>query len=123
VASPPRVEGHIDIPDDARAAILGGLQDAVGKRGGTATSAYSGFDLRAFPLAGKTGTAQKVTQQDYSVFVAFGPVAEPKYSCAGVIEEGGFGRQAGAMVRRMFEGIAGFPIQPVRVVSGAGSER
>jgi penicillin-binding protein 2 len=123
VASPPRVEGHIDIPDDARAAILGGLQDALGKRGGTAAGAYSGFDLRAFPLAGKTGTAQKISQQDYSVFVAFGPVAEPKYSCAGVIEEGGFGRQAGAMVRRMFEGIAGFPIQPVRVVSGAGSER
>jgi penicillin-binding protein 2 len=123
VASPPRVEGHIDIPDDARAAILGGLQDALGKRGGTASGAYDGFDLRAFPLAGKTGTAEKPPQQDYSVFVAFGPVPEPKYACAGVIEEGGFGRQAGAMVRRMFEGIAGFPLQPVRVVSGKASER
>jgi penicillin-binding protein 2 len=123
VASPPRVEGHIDIPDDARAAILGGLQDAVGKRGGTAIGAYSGFDLKAFPIAGKTGTAEKPPQQDYSLFVAFGPVPEPKYSCAAVVEEGGYGRQAGAMVRRMFEGIAGFTIRPVRVVAEGGSER
>jgi penicillin-binding protein 2 len=123
VASPPAVEGHVDIPDDARAAILGGLVDAVGKKQGTAVGAFSGFDLSSYPLAGKTGTAQKSGQQDYSVFVAFGPLPEPKYSCSAVIEEGGFGRQAAAMVRRMFEGIAGFTIQPVRVVAEGGAER
>ncbi len=122
IETSPAVEGHVDIPDDARSAILGGLQDAVGKKGGTAYGAFNGFDLRSFSLAGKTGTAEKLGQQDYSVFVAFGPVATPKYTCAAVIEEGGFGRQAGAMVRRMYEGIAGFPIQPVRVVIEGGSE-
>ncbi len=120
--TPPAVEGHVDVPDGARSAILAGLQDAVGQRGGTAYGAFEGFDLRSFPLAGKTGTAEKLGEQDYSVFVAFGPVANPKYTCAAVIEEGGFGRQAAAMVRRAFEGIAGFPIQPVRVVVQGGSE-
>jgi penicillin-binding protein 2 len=123
VASPPAVEGHVDIPDDARSTILGGLQDSLDKKQGTAVGAFSGFDLSSYPLAGKTGTAEKSGQQDYSVFVAFGPLPEPKYSCSAVIEEGGYGRQAGAMVRRMFEGIAGFTIQPVRVVTEGGAER
>lgn len=122
VETPPAVEGHVDIPDAARSAILGGLQDAVGENRGTAFGAFEGFDLRSFPLAGKTGTAEKLGEQDYAVFVAFGPVANPKYTCAAVIEEGGFGRQAGAMVRRVFEGIAGFPIQPVRVVTQGRAE-
>ena len=47
-------------------------------------------------------------------------VVGPVCACAAVIEEGGYGRQSGALVRRMFEGIAGFAIEPVRTVSEAG---
>ena len=103
--------------------IIGGLTDVVSKQGGTAVGAFEGFPLDQYPIAGKTGTAQKAGQQAYSVFVGFGPVPSPKYSVAVVIEQGGFGRQAGALVRRMFEGIAGFTIGPVRTVTQGGTER
>lgn len=118
----PDVEGHVELPDEFRSVLLRGLEGAVGGDRGTAVGAFEGFDLNRFGIAGKTGTAEKPPQQDYAVFVGFGPLPEPKFSCAAIIEQGGFGRQAGALVRRMFEGIAGFRIQPVRVVSQGGSE-
>jgi penicillin-binding protein 2 len=124
VSLPPQVEGHIDISDADRAAIIGGLNDVVSQRGGTAVGAFEGFPLSRYQVAGKTGTAQKQGKQDYAVFVGFGPMVSPKYAIAVVIEQGGFGRQAGALVRRMFEGIAGLPIGPVRTVTQGGtSER
>ncbi len=121
VSLPPQVEGHIDISDADRAALIGGLNDVVSERGGTAVGAFEGFPLGRYQVAGKTGTAQKAGQQDYAVFVGFGPMVSPKYAIAVVIEQGGFGRQAGALVRRMFEGIAGLPIGPVRTVTQGGN--
>ena len=123
VSVPPQVEGHIDISDADRTALIGGFRDVVSQRGGTAVSAFEGFPLAKYSIAGKTGTAQKAGQQDYSVFVGFGPVPAPKYAIAVIIEQGGFGRQSAALVRRMFEGIAGLPIGPVRTVTQGGIER
>ena len=69
------------------------------------------FPLADFPVAGKTGTAQKVsgsdTDADYSLFIGFGPVPESRYVVAAVIEEAGFGSQVAApLVARILEPIA-----------------
>lgn len=112
-----------DFPDSVRDPLITGLEDVVASDGGTALSAFSGFPLSQYPIAGKTGTAQKAKEQDYSLFVAFGPLPKPQYVVSMVIEEGGYGRQAAAGVRRMFEVLGGFTPQPVRVVSGTSQER
>ena len=123
VAAKPRVASNVDIPDDARNALIAGFEDVVGAKGGTASAAFAGFPLDEYPIAGKTGTAQRSKEQDYAVFAAFGPVTAPKYAVSVVMEEGGFGRQAAAVVRRVFDGLAGHPLTDVRVVSGVGGER
>ena len=69
-----------------------------------------------------TGTAQRGKKQDTSLFVGFGPLPNPRYVVVIVIEEGGFGRQAGAGVRRVFEGLCGLPVLPVRSVTSGGEE-
>ncbi len=62
------------------------------------------FPLDAWPVAGKTGTAQKEGQADYAWFVAFGPttwpergwVYTPEVVIAMVLEEAGFGGDVAA---------------------------
>jgi penicillin-binding protein 2 len=93
---------------------------AVGSPSGTAYSAFTGFPLASFPLAGKTGTAQVVGKQDTSLFCAFGPVNDPRYVVAVVMEESGFGASSAAPVaRRIFDGIAGVALKPVSTVGGS----
>ena len=119
----PIVESQIDLPDEIRNPMLLGLQDVVRARGGTALKAFLGFPLSQFPIAGKTGTAERSKKQDNALFVGFGPVQNPKYVVAAVIEEGGYGRQTGALVRRMFEGLGGFTVNPVRTVQDKSREQ
>jgi penicillin-binding protein 2 len=119
----PIVEGQIELPDELREPIVAGLRDVVSVRGGTALKAFTGFPLGRYPIAGKTGTAQKINEQDYAVFVAFGPLPTPQYVVTVILEEGGYGRQAAAVVRRIFEGLAGFEPGPVRVVTDSSRER
>jgi penicillin-binding protein 2 len=119
----PIVEHQIDLPDEIRNPMLLGLQDVVGARGGTAVKAFIGFPLAQFSIAGKTGTAERSKKQDNALFVGFGPVQNPKYVVAAVIEEGGYGRQTGALVRRMFEGLGGFTVNPVRTVQDKSREQ
>ena len=123
IVSKPLVEGTVDLPDSLRDPAIAGLRDVVGADGGTARQAFAGFPLDTFPIAGKTGTAQRFREQDYAVFVGFGPLPAPKYVVSMVIEEGGFGRQAGAGVRRIFEGLAGLTVGDVRTVTGVTKER
>lgn len=119
----PIVEHQIDLPDEIRNPMLLGLQDVVRARGGTAVKAFIGFPLSEFPIAGKTGTAERSKKQDNALFIGFGPVQDPKYVVAAVIEEGGYGRQTGALVRRMFEGLGGFTVNPVRTVQDKSREQ
>ncbi len=123
VSVTPIVEHQIDLPDEIRNPMLLGFQDVVRARGGTALKAFLGFPLSQFPIAGKTGTAERSKKQDNALFVGVGPVQSPKYVVAAVIEEGGFGRQTGALVRRMFEGLGGFTVNPVRTVQDNSREQ
>jgi penicillin-binding protein 2 len=51
----------------------------------------SDFDIIPVALAGKSGTAEVAGKDDYAWFVAYGPVEDPKYCVACVIEQGGGG--------------------------------
>jgi penicillin-binding protein 2 len=104
----PVVKGRVPLPPEVYAPILQGLQGVVSQPGGTATAAFSGFDLTHFPLAGKTGTAQVTGKGDTSLFASFGPVGAPRYTIVAVLEESGFGADAAApVVRHVWETVTG----------------
>ena len=104
----PDGHGHVSLPPNVYDPILQGLQGVVSQHGGTAFTAFQGFDLTAFPLAGKTGTAQVTGKGDTSLFASFGPVGHPQYTIVAVLEESGFGADAAApVVRHVWETVTG----------------
>ena len=104
----PVVRGRVSLPPQIYDPILQGLEGVVSQPGGTATSAFAGFDLAKFPLAGKTGTAQVVGKGDTSLFASFGPVGAPRYTIVAVLEQSGFGADAAApVVRHVWETVTG----------------
>ncbi len=113
----PRVLRQVALPPEVRDPILEGLREAISSEEGTAFEPFAGFPLDTFPLAGKTGTAQTRANEDVfdtSLFVGFGPVFNPEYVVAAVLEEAGFGSTAAApAVRRLFDVLAGVaPLPP-----------
>jgi penicillin-binding protein 2 len=114
------VTRKVDLPGDVRNPIEQGLSGAVQDPRGTAYSAFTGFDLKAFPVAGKTGTAQVAGKQDTALFAAYGPVGNPRVSVSVVLEQAGFGGQAAAPVaRRVMAVVAGQPVEPIKLGSSA----
>jgi penicillin-binding protein 2 len=117
--------GHVTIRPQWRDTFLQGLL-GVPQGGGTASGAFEGFDLAGYPIAGKTGTSQKVGEEDSALFVGFGPVRngrvpepsqEASYVVSTVLEEvGQFGGTVAApAVRQVFDGLrdsAYFPQVP-----------
>ncbi len=95
-------------------AIVHSGMDAVTNQGGTA--ARSRIDIEGFDMAGKTGTAQvrRITgdlrgrsadsipweYRDHALFIAFAPVAEPRYAISVVIEHGGGGSKTAAPIAK-----------------------
>ena len=70
---------------EVRQILYDGLAGVTTASGGTAVGTFAGFDQRAFPVVGKTGTAQvefyengqQKFKADTSVFAAFGPDLRP----------------------------------------------
>jgi penicillin-binding protein 2 len=81
---------------------------------GTAASAFSGFDLDGFAVAGKTGTAQVDGKADTAVFASFAPASAPEYAIAVFMEESGFGGSNAAPVSRaLYDALSGaVPLDP-----------
>jgi len=111
----PSQVGAVELPADWRDPMIAGLL-GVQSGEGTAAEAFSGFDLGAFPIAGKTGTAQVTGKGDFAWYVGFGPVRQgqmAEYVVSVIIEAaegstGGFGGDLAAPVaRRMFDGLSG----------------
>ncbi len=90
-APPPR--RRIQIDPEYRSVILDGLHDAAQVSGGTSYEVFGGFPV---PVAGKTGTAQRVGQADQSWYLVLAPYPDPKIVTAVTIEEGGFGAESAA---------------------------
>ncbi len=109
---PPKVVTHVIVPPVDRAAMIRGFEGAI--QYGTGGQTFAGFPLSQFPLAGKTGTASVVGQAPDSLFVAWGPVNNPKYVISAVVTGGGFGAVGAApMVRSLFTYLMSHPVKPV----------
>jgi penicillin-binding protein 2 len=112
----PKISGHVSYPPAAYQAMLQGFEGAVQDPSGTAYNAFTGFPLSQFPLAGKTGTATTNEQQPNSWFVGWGPLPNPSYLIAVVVQGGGYGASAAApVVRQGFDYLVAHPEAPARL--------
>jgi penicillin-binding protein 2 len=104
----PHVNAHLPLDATELAVIQQGLEDVISGADGTARSAFAGFPLDRYPLAGKTGTAQiGETANNDAWFVAYGPTDDPQYVIAVYVEKtfGHGGEIAAPVARQIFEGI------------------
>ena len=122
----PKVVRRAEIPPSVKDPLQAGFKGVVANPLGTAFASFSGFPLAAFPVAGKTGTAEVAGKQDTSLFTAYAPADNAKYVVTVVLEQAGLGATAAAPVaRRVLEGIAAkegvavAPPAPVNRVAGS----
>jgi penicillin-binding protein 2 len=81
--------------------IRDGLELVTAGDSGTAQSAFIGFPLDQYPIAGKTGTAEiGDTDLNDAWFVSYGPADSPDYVIAVYLERAGHGGESAAPVAR-----------------------
>ncbi len=83
----------------ARESIMGGLHAATAEPGGTSYDVFSDWNQAAYPVFGKTGTAERVVdgaKVDQSWYVAFVPHKSKPIVVAVTVEKGGFGAESAA---------------------------
>lgn len=90
----------VDLPGRSGDLLRRALQDVVAEPGGTAHSAFAGFPLEDWPVAGKTGTAEVYGSQDTAWFVSYAPVDDPRYVVGVVVSQGGTGGATSAPIAR-----------------------
>jgi len=90
----PRYKNKIVVPINEKYfdLIVEGMEKAV--TSGTATIAQ----LPEIRVAAKTGTAQDPPRKSHSVFIAFGPVENPKIAIAVLVENAGWGASYGGPI-------------------------
>jgi penicillin-binding protein 2 len=114
----PRVADVAKVPGGALAAVAQGL--ATVPVAGTAASAFAGFPLDRFPVAGKTGTADLPPKAPFAWFASFGPTGDPRYVVVVMVEQGGHGGESAAPVARaIYQKLFGLPVGQV----GTGADR
>lgn len=108
----PRVAEVADVPGGALAAV--GQALATVPTAGTASSAFAGFPLDRFPVAGKTGTADLPPRAPFAWFASYAPVGSPDYVVVVMVEQGGHGGESAAPVARaIYQKLFGLPVTPV----------
>ncbi len=99
---------HLDFQQEDLDSIRRGLGYVTSNRDGTAYGAFKGFPVS---VAGKTGTAQKIPDDDYAWFMGYAPADAPQILVVALVEQGGHGSSVAApMVRRVME--AYFNVKP-----------
>jgi penicillin-binding protein 2 len=94
----PPAKRHLRISDETRNVILGGLERAAMEPGGTSYPVMGGFP---FPVAGKTGTAERgAGQEDQSWYSVIAPYNNPRIVVSVTVEHGGFGVESAAPIAR-----------------------
>jgi len=86
-----------------RQAVMDGLKLAT-EGDGTSAHIFKDWDQKAFPVYGKTGTAERPPRLDQSWYIAFVPHPRKPIVVAVTVEEGGFGADAAAPVARWMLG-------------------
>jgi penicillin-binding protein 2 len=95
----PQVVQDLKLPPDVQAIIQEGLMEVIGD-GGTAASAFRGFPIERYPIAGKTGTAQKPPYDNSGVFACYAPARRPRIVIVVFVEQGGSGSGGAAPIAR-----------------------
>jgi penicillin-binding protein 2 len=94
----PPPKRHLRISDETRSVILGGMEQAAMTPGGTSYPVMGGFP---FPVAGKTGTAERGPgQEDQSWYGVIAPYNNPQIVVTATVEHGGFGVESAAPIAR-----------------------
>ncbi len=103
-----RKTAELPLDETQLGVIREGLELVVTGASGTAAGAFAGFPLDQFPIAGKTGTAQRgETGLNDSWFISYGPADDPGYVMSVYVEEAGHGGTTSAPIaRQIWEGIA-----------------
>ena len=83
--------GNLDV-------VRTGLRLAASEAGGTSFDVFAGWNHAAFPVYGKTGTAQRQPKDDQSWYVAYVPDPKRPIVVAVTVEEGGFGAAVAAPI-------------------------
>ncbi|CAB4531620.1 unannotated protein [freshwater metagenome] len=94
----PVVQGTVQIQPDQYGKIYDGLLGVTQSAYGTAAASWQASKT-AWPMAGKTGTAQVSKKADTSLFAAWGPAGTgvpAQYAISVVIPESGFGGEVAA---------------------------
>jgi penicillin-binding protein 2 len=91
----PAPRRHLDISPTTRDTIMTGLTRAAMEPGGTSYPVFGHFP---FPVAGKTGTAERPNQPDQSWYIVLAPARHPQVVVAVTLERGGFGADTAAPV-------------------------
>jgi penicillin-binding protein 2 len=97
----PGTARRVKMDPGARDAIMQGLHAATASAGGTSADVFKGWNQKAFPVYGKTGTAQRNGRNDQSWYVCFVPNKSRPIVLAVTVEDGGFGAEAAAPMARV----------------------
>jgi penicillin-binding protein 2 len=92
------VTGYVDLDPQTWALLRSGLAGVV--RDGTASEAFRGFPLDAYPVAGKTGTGEVYGKDATAWFASYGPLPKPRYAVVVVVGQGGEGGKVAAPAAR-----------------------
>ena len=101
----------LEIPEETRSTIMTGLTRAAMEPRGTSYPVFGNFP---FPVAGKTGTAERgIDRADQAWYAALAPANDPQIVVVATVERGGFGVDSAApVVARMIERHFELPFTP-----------
>ncbi|MCK0111530.1 penicillin-binding protein 2 [Ornithinimicrobium sp. F0845] len=102
----PVASGEVGLEPEVLEIVRSGLAGV--NTNGTGVPAFATFDLEAYPVAGKTGSAESFGERSTAWYASYGPTTDPQYAVVVVIEQGGIGGDIAApAARRIWDAIAG----------------
>ncbi|MDO5740707.1 MAG: penicillin-binding protein 2 [Ornithinimicrobium sp.] len=107
----PQLVGSVSLSDEALAAVREGVEGVPLR--GTASGAFAGWPHAAYPLAGKTGSAEAFGKVATGWFASYGPTTDPRYVVVVMVEEGGLGSDVAApAARAIWEALRAKEVMP-----------
>jgi penicillin-binding protein 2 len=96
----PKPRRKIKMAKRDREVVLAGLRDAAQGEGGTSARVFADWNMREFPIYGKTGTAERQPNPDQAWYAAFVPDKARPIVVVVTVEKGGFGADTAAPAAR-----------------------
>lgn len=94
----PVERGDIGVTEEVLQILRSGLEGVNTQ--GTGRPAFDGFDLQAYPVAGKTGSAETLGERATAWYASYGPTTDPEYAVVVLVEHGGIGGDVAAPAAR-----------------------